>query len=84
MATCKKCKAEIEFVPYTNRDGQAKHMPVNPETIEPSEAEAHHIFVDAVSGKCKQAKYIQDNDGGDWRISHFATCPFAEDFRSKR
>lgn len=84
--TCNKCGAPIEFVAYTNRGGEKKKMPCDPGFISPGDAEPDALFVNATTGRCRQARHIDQKEEaeGDWHLSHFATCPEAEKRHARR
>lgn len=76
MSFCKKCGAEIKFIVTKNK----KNMPVDIAEVVPSKTIGQSIIV-SESGIVCQAKNADSKE--IWHVSHFSSCPFAEDFRKR-
>lgn len=63
-ANCRSCGAVMFMFPYTDRNGQARWMPVDPD---------------------EETSDMPDGDEYDrsMMVSHFATCPSAEEHRNR-
>lgn len=92
MATGKKlvscrgadCGAEFYWVGCRRRDGKLGRVPLNvgPVVVEdwndPAQLKGTFVFIDA-DGDTVRASV--PGDMGEFFVSHFATCPNAQDFR---
>jgi len=85
MAKCKGCGATIEWV----KTERGQSMPVNPEYIEIDLAGSKMVTVVTDAGKVESGSFV-DHSGLfppemviSGRVSHFATCPKAKEFRER-
>lgn len=78
MSQCRSCGAKIDWI--TTFSG--KKMPVDPEYIEYEEAEQGDVLVtdQGVTHKVDHEKHQYSSIRG--RISHFATCKDANNWRN--
>lgn len=75
MATCRSCGAEIQWMETEN----GKKMPVDPEPLRWGDLKNGDVAVNFHGRTRKKNKHMREN--GDWFLSHFATCPNADDHR---
>lgn len=76
MNKCKSCGAEIDFVWLEN----GRWMPVEGERIAIGDAQVGDVLV-TDGGKVVKVNEINKRGSFKGRISHFATCPQAEQLR---
>lgn len=82
MSTCRSCGAKIKWI----KTAAGKNMPVDPEPVSLDDAEDGWTLINEQGEaiRVEPNAYTQDNVEQDWYISHFATCPNADQHRSKR
>lgn len=80
MAFCRSCGAEIDWI----RTPTGKLMPVDPVPLAWDEAPKGTRVVSKYGDVRTTTGEIDDDDGREWFISHFATCPHADEWRSKK
>lgn len=78
MSNCRSCDAKIEFV----KTKKGNWMPVDPEYIEYNEAEEGDVLI-TDEGNLYTVDCSKDFPSVRGRISHFATCPNADEHRKK-
>lgn len=82
MAKCKGCGAEITFV----RLASGKLLPVNPTPVYIEDKNGPEIII-TTDGRVSNGRqeYVKSQNQYLTRgyVSHFATCPFASDFRKR-
>lgn len=77
MTKCRKCGAEIEFV----RMKSGKHMPVDPGK-KPVRLGGSEIYITPDGETLRGHKPLAGEPTDDYLYTpHWATCPFADDFR---
>lgn len=76
MSVCRSCNQPIDWV----RTEKGKNMPVDPDYVEWNEAKEGDILV-TESGKVLTVRKAQNFPNLKGRISHFATCPEAKEWR---
>lgn len=79
--TCRGCGKEIAFIKTIN----GKSIPVDPEPVMFEPAEENEKFVTPAG---EVVRGTTNSGGNPWKmekgyISHFATCPCADEFRKK-
>lgn len=79
MAECRSCGAKIEWI----QTKKGKNMPIDVEPVDPTEAEDGTFLCNADGRFIKVGKSQYEENEGPWFISHFATCPNADQHRSK-
>jgi len=79
MAICTKCKARIEWA----RTRAGRWMPLDPPVVRGEACKTGGVVVLTQAGDVVR---IEVRAGGSLagRVSHFATCPNAGDFRQRR
>ena len=78
MSICRSCGAQIDWVKTT----AGKNMPVEGEHVEYNDAEEGMVLITDGGNvyKVTPDKHLPSVKG---RISHFSTCPNADDWRKK-
>ncbi len=80
MSTCKGCGAKILFI----ETKAGRFMPCDPEPLAWDDLEEGMVVV-GQNGEVLTVKGILvEDDGMNWYVSHFATCPKADDFRKTK
>jgi hypothetical protein len=77
MATCKKCGARIRFI----KTRRGKYMPVDPERVTVDDADTGTLLI-SDEGEVVRVGF-EETEVQDGFVSHFATCPNADDFRGQ-
>lgn len=77
MALCKFCDKHIDW----RKTEAGKSMPVDPEPLEWNDLEIGDVAINVHGRTRKKNEHMSEN--GEWWISHFATCPHANEARSK-
>ncbi len=70
------CEDELMWVQVERRDGGRRHMPLD---VDPVSGDAPGLFV-FIEDDVVRA--IKPGDTGPFFVSHFSTCPNADDFRA--
>ena len=76
MSLCRSCGQQVEWVTTT----KGKKMPVDPEVVEYEDAEKGTVLV-TEGGNVITVNEFQRMPNVRGRISHFATCPQADQWR---
>lgn len=76
LTECNGCRAQIGFL----RTKNGKWIPVNPDEIEPDDAEEGDLLV-GDNGSTLRIGDGKPELGVSYYLSHFAECPEAERFR---
>ena len=76
MPTCKKCGEEIQFIQLAS----GKHMPVDSDSLQTWGLDEGVVVV-TPEGKVLRGGGGSGKTFAKGFMSHFATCPFADDFR---
>lgn len=78
MSTCRSCGQKIKWVTLTS----GKHHPCDPDLVHPEDCEIGNKLVTEAGEVIviKETNYAEDGWG---YVSHFSTCPFAEQHRRK-
>lgn len=79
MPICKKCGAEVRFI----RMKSGKYMPVDAER-KPYREGGHEVFITDGGEKVRGGTpFGNEPVDGYGYTPHWATCPYADDFRRK-
>lgn len=81
MSTCRSCGAVINWI----ETKKGKKMPVDPGDIEFDDAESGDVLVSELG----DVVYVKEGSKNEhphqkYYISHFATCPQADDWRKSK
>jgi len=79
MSTCRSCGAEIKWI----KTIASKNMPVDPELISSDDLEHGDVLVTEDGHVTKVDHSCNDYESVDGYVSHFATCPHADQHRRK-
>lgn len=82
-APCRGCGKEIAFI----KTVKGKTMPVDPDAVRfiPAGGPNTYVMMDGSIQRGRGLKHDDDNEGSMiGYISHFATCPNADDFRKRK
>jgi len=77
MTKCRSCGAEIKWI----KTIAGKNMPVNPEAVSFDDVDESTVLVCEDGTVMASHGVLVDEDGKDWFVSHFATCPEADSWR---
>jgi hypothetical protein len=92
MAACKRCNAPMRWVKTLS----GKNMPLDVDPVEPGNGTFTVIeTTDPESGRPVETAYSYKSakwqkwdpaeiSEADWFTSHFATCPYADEFRGRK
>ena len=80
MSRCKSCTAEV----FWARTASGKLIPIDAEPVEGGNVHVVTRRVDGTPATVRVAKEELVHPGYDTYVSHFATCPSANEHRSKR
>jgi hypothetical protein len=76
MASCRSCNADIEWAEWAD---SGRSIPLD---VKPAAADAKNALA-VIAGKVRRYTVEDARLGRDKRVSHFATCPDAKDWRSR-
>jgi len=80
VSTCRSCGAKIKWI----KTVAGKNMPVNPEPLSFADVDEGTVLVGEDGTAMASHGLLVDEDGMPWYESHFATCPNADQHRSKK
>lgn len=80
IATCKGCGQKIRWI----ITAAGKQMPVDPEPLAWDDVEEGTLLIDQEGNVKRSDGNLFDDDGRAWFVTHFATCPKADDFRQPK
>jgi len=78
MNTCSRCNKEIMFVRIRPAGQEERSIPLDPEPVEVTKPGSYIVLNNNIAGFAKL------NPGDKGYVSHFATCPFADEYRKKK
>lgn len=80
MSTCRSCGAKIDWIELQS----GKKMPVDPELVSSADCEHGDVIVTEMGQVRKIDHSKNDYEILDGYVSHFSTCPDADDWRKKK
>jgi hypothetical protein len=76
-STCRGCGQKIEWV----KTNKGKNMPLDLTSYDWSEVKQGMFVINASGQVFKKSSDKEPSVPSLWRVSHFSTCPKADDFR---
>lgn len=70
------CDGELMWVQVLRQDGRRSFMPLDPDPVA-GDAPGLFVFIED-----DEVRAFRQGDPGPFFVSHFSTCPNAEDFRA--